>query len=119
LGVTSFSCTGSTAPMSCIRTRRLSTRLLVGRSHWLLLCARSLRLAARLHHRLTYCPVTLALLQPRHEPRLLASRQRRLPPQCCLAATSAPPRLRHMSSRHRLPATPRRLLIRERLSRSQ
>jgi hypothetical protein len=28
-------CTGSTAPMSCIRTRRLATRLLVGRSHWL------------------------------------------------------------------------------------
>jgi hypothetical protein len=41
-------CTGSTAPMSCIRTRGLTTRLLVGRSHWLSPCVRSLRLAARL-----------------------------------------------------------------------
>jgi hypothetical protein len=41
-------CTGSTAPMPCIRTRRLTARLLVGRSHWLSSCARSLRLAARL-----------------------------------------------------------------------
>jgi hypothetical protein len=28
-------CTSSTVPMSCIRTHRLSARLLVGRSHWL------------------------------------------------------------------------------------
>jgi hypothetical protein len=41
-------CTGSTAPMSCIWTRRLAARLLVGRSHWLSPCVRSLRLAARL-----------------------------------------------------------------------
>jgi hypothetical protein len=39
-------CTGSTAPMPCIRTRRLAARLLVGRSHWLSSCVRSLRLAA-------------------------------------------------------------------------
>jgi hypothetical protein len=38
-------CTSSTAPMSCIRTRRLDTRLLVGRSHWLSPCVRSLSLA--------------------------------------------------------------------------
>jgi hypothetical protein len=41
-------CTSSTAPMLCIRTRRLAARLLVGRSHWLSPCVRSLRLAARL-----------------------------------------------------------------------
>jgi hypothetical protein len=41
-------CTGSTAPMSCIRTRRLAARLLVGRSHWLSPSVRSLHLAARL-----------------------------------------------------------------------
>jgi hypothetical protein len=41
-------CTGSTAPMSCIRTRRLAARLLIGWSHWLSSCVRSLRLAARL-----------------------------------------------------------------------
>jgi hypothetical protein len=41
-------CTGSTAPMSCIRTCRLATRLLVGRSHWLSPCVWSLHLAARL-----------------------------------------------------------------------
>jgi hypothetical protein len=41
-------CIGSTAPMSCIRTRRLAARLLVGRLHWLSPCVRSLRLAARL-----------------------------------------------------------------------
>jgi hypothetical protein len=41
-------CTGSTTPMSCIRTRRLAARLLIGRSHWLSPCVRSLRLAARL-----------------------------------------------------------------------
>jgi hypothetical protein len=41
-------CTGSTAPMPCIRTRRLAARLLVGRSHWLPPCVRSLRLAAQL-----------------------------------------------------------------------
>jgi hypothetical protein len=41
-------CTGSTAPMLCIRTRRLVARLLVDRSHWLSPCVRSLRLAARL-----------------------------------------------------------------------
>jgi hypothetical protein len=34
--------------MSFIRTRRLAARLLVGRSHWLSSCVRSLRLAARL-----------------------------------------------------------------------
>jgi hypothetical protein len=28
-------CTGSTAPITCIQTRRLAARLLVGRSHWL------------------------------------------------------------------------------------
>jgi hypothetical protein len=28
-------CTGSTAPIPCIQTRRLAARLLVGRSHWL------------------------------------------------------------------------------------
>jgi hypothetical protein len=51
-------CTGSTTPMSCIRTHRLAARILFGRSHWLSSCARSLRLAARLLvvrlHRL-YC----------------------------------------------------------------
>jgi hypothetical protein len=41
-------CTGSTAPMSCIRTRRLTARLLVGPSHWLSSCVRPLRLVARL-----------------------------------------------------------------------
>jgi hypothetical protein len=41
-------CTGSTAPMSCIRTRRLAAWLLVGRPHWLSPCVRPLRLAARL-----------------------------------------------------------------------
>jgi hypothetical protein len=41
-------CTGSTAPMSCIRTRRLAARLLVDRPHWLSPCVWSLRLAARL-----------------------------------------------------------------------
>jgi hypothetical protein len=41
-------CTSSTAPMLCIRTRRLAARLLVGRSHWLSPCARSLSLVARL-----------------------------------------------------------------------
>jgi hypothetical protein len=44
-------CTGSTTHMLCIRTRRLDARLLVGRSHWLSPCARSLHLAV---HRL-YC----------------------------------------------------------------
>jgi hypothetical protein len=44
-------CTGSTTHMPCIRTRRLDAPLLVGRSHWLSLCARSLHLVA---HRL-YC----------------------------------------------------------------
>jgi hypothetical protein len=39
-------CTGSTAPMSCIRTRNLDARLLVGRSHWLSSRVRSLRLTA-------------------------------------------------------------------------
>jgi hypothetical protein len=37
-------CTGSTAPMSCIRMRRLNARLLVSRSHWLSSCARSIPL---------------------------------------------------------------------------
>jgi hypothetical protein len=41
-------CTGSSAPMPCIRTRHLAARLLVGRSHWLSSCVWSLRLAARL-----------------------------------------------------------------------
>jgi hypothetical protein len=41
-------CTGSTAPMPCIRTRRLAAQLLVGRSHWLSSCVRSLCLVARL-----------------------------------------------------------------------
>jgi hypothetical protein len=34
-------CTGSTAPMLCIWTRRLDARLLVSQSHWLSPCARS------------------------------------------------------------------------------
>jgi hypothetical protein len=41
-------CTSSTAPMQCIRTRRLATRLLIGWSHWLSPCVWSLRLTARL-----------------------------------------------------------------------
>jgi hypothetical protein len=41
-------CTSYTAPMLCIRMRRLAARFLVGRSHWLSPCVRSLRLAARL-----------------------------------------------------------------------
>jgi hypothetical protein len=41
-------CIGSTAPMSCIQTRCLDTRFLIGRSHWLSPCIRSLRLATRL-----------------------------------------------------------------------
>jgi hypothetical protein len=41
-------CTGSTAPMMCIQMPHLAARLLVGRSHWLSPCVRSLRLAARL-----------------------------------------------------------------------
>jgi hypothetical protein len=41
-------CTGSTAPVSCIRTRHLGARLLFGRLHWLSFCTRSLCLAARL-----------------------------------------------------------------------
>jgi hypothetical protein len=36
-------CTGSTAPMSCIRMRRIDARLHVSRSHWLSPCARSFR----------------------------------------------------------------------------
>jgi hypothetical protein len=40
-------CTGFTTPMLCIRTCRLAARLLVGRSHWLSPCVRSLHLAAR------------------------------------------------------------------------
>jgi hypothetical protein len=45
-GVTTrhLDCTGSTAPMSCIRTRHLDARLLVSRSHWLSSCARSIPL---------------------------------------------------------------------------
>jgi hypothetical protein len=39
-------CTGSTAPMLCIRTRRLDARLLVTRLHWLSPCARSFRCAS-------------------------------------------------------------------------
>jgi hypothetical protein len=35
-------------PMPCIRTCHLVARFLIGRSHWLSLCARSLCLAARL-----------------------------------------------------------------------
>jgi hypothetical protein len=38
-------CTSSTAPMLCIRTRRLAARLLVSRSHWLSPCAWSFRCA--------------------------------------------------------------------------
>jgi hypothetical protein len=38
-------CTGSTAPMSCIRTSRLDARLLVSRLHRLSLCAWSIRCA--------------------------------------------------------------------------
>jgi hypothetical protein len=34
-------CTSSTAPMLCIQTHRLDTRLLVSRSHWLSPCSRS------------------------------------------------------------------------------
>jgi hypothetical protein len=49
--------------MSCIRTRRLTARLLVGRSHWLLPCVR--RLAARLlvgqSHGLSSCVRSLCL----------------------------------------------------------
>jgi hypothetical protein len=41
-------CTVSLALMPCIRTRRLTTRLLVNRSHWLSQCVRSLCLAAQL-----------------------------------------------------------------------
>jgi hypothetical protein len=44
LNYSSQACTGSTAPMSCIQTSRPIARLLVGRSHWLSPCARSLRL---------------------------------------------------------------------------
>jgi hypothetical protein len=39
-------CTGSNAPMPCIRTRRLDARLLVSRSHRLSPCARSFRCAS-------------------------------------------------------------------------
>jgi hypothetical protein len=38
-------CIGSTALMLCIQTRHLAAQLLVGRSHWLSQCARSLLLA--------------------------------------------------------------------------
>jgi hypothetical protein len=41
-------CTSSTEPMSCIWMRRLAARLLVGRSHWLSPCVRSLRLVVPL-----------------------------------------------------------------------
>jgi hypothetical protein len=41
-------CTGSTAPMPCIRTRHLAAQFLVGRSHLLSSCVWSLCLAARL-----------------------------------------------------------------------
>jgi hypothetical protein len=74
LGYSSFGCTGSTAPMTCIRTRRLAARLLVGRSHWLSSCARSLCLTARLRRHLTCCPVAPALRQPCRAPRVLATR---------------------------------------------
>jgi hypothetical protein len=39
-------CTGSTAPMLCIRTRHLDARLLVSRSHWISPCAWSFRCAS-------------------------------------------------------------------------
>jgi hypothetical protein len=39
-------CTGSTAPMSCIRTRRLVAQLVVSRLHWPSPCARSFRCAS-------------------------------------------------------------------------
>jgi hypothetical protein len=74
----SSGCTSPIAPMTCIRMHRLAARLLVSRSHWLSSCARSLRLVARLHCRLTCCPVALALLQQRRAPRLLISRSHRL-----------------------------------------
>jgi hypothetical protein len=41
-------CTSSTVSMLCILTRHLAARFLVGRSHWLSSCIRSLRLAVRL-----------------------------------------------------------------------
>jgi hypothetical protein len=41
-------CTGSTAPMPCIRTHRLDARLPVSRSHWLSTCVQSLHHTARL-----------------------------------------------------------------------
>jgi hypothetical protein len=49
-GVTTrrLDCTGSTAPMPCIRTRRPAARLLIGRSHWPSPCVRSQLIAARL-----------------------------------------------------------------------
>jgi hypothetical protein len=46
-------CTSSTTPMTCIRTRHLAVRLLVGQSDWLSPCVCTLRLAARLRHRLS------------------------------------------------------------------
>jgi hypothetical protein len=58
----SSGCTGSTAPMACIRTRHLAAQFLFDRSHWLSSCTRSLRLAAQLHRRLTCCSVAQALL---------------------------------------------------------
>jgi hypothetical protein len=39
-------CTGSTAPMPCIRTRRLVAQLVVSRLHWPSPCARSFRCAS-------------------------------------------------------------------------
>jgi hypothetical protein len=74
----SSGCTGSNAPIACIRTRRLAAQFLVGRSHWLSSCTRSLRLVARLRCRLTCCSVAQGLLQQRRAPRLLVSRSHRL-----------------------------------------
>jgi hypothetical protein len=69
-------CTGSTAPTPCIRTCRLAAQLLVSRLVALALAVRLF--AARLCRHSTCCLVALALLQPRHAPQLLVSRQHRL-----------------------------------------
>jgi hypothetical protein len=88
-------CTGSTAPTSCIRTRRLDARLLVSRSHYLSPCAQSLRLAARL-----LCASPLDLLSGR------AGSTSATPcvATTCLTTTSTLIQVLHTLPRHRLPA---------------
>jgi hypothetical protein len=102
LDYSSPGCTGSTMPTSCIRTRHLAARFLVGRPHWLSLCAQSLCLAARL-----LCAPPLDLLS---SPTGSTSATLCVA-TTCLAATSTLLRVHREPPRHRLLATSRGPLI--------